>query len=303
MNLPTFKCRCSAISKIMSNSRSNPVLTEKQEIELKRLRDIQSEGLKELTVKQSADLVLLEEKERNGTKVVLSDSCRNYLIEWYCYEVMGYKSVEKEAVRDVMWLKKGRLVENDSIALLSVVDNKIYSKHEGRIANDYLTGEPDIVVGGLENAQKIIDIKSVWDYPGFLTKVALQEENNGYINQVQGYMDITGAPIGEVAYCLVDMPEVIRNDFKKKLFYSGDFVTEESPEFLELWHDLEHSMTFMSIPHELRVYKHPVEPFSHQERQKLYDRVKYCRDWLSEFHEKHIGMSRKEVSLIQNDAV
>ena len=282
MTLPLFRCRCSAISKIMSNSKTNPTLTEKQE---GRLRELRGKGA--LTSNQLLELSELEVKEQNKSKVVLSDTCRNYLIDWYCETVLGYRSVEKEAVRDVLWLKKGRLVEQDSIDLLSVVDGQIYEKNTERISNDWIIGEPDIVVGGLLNAEKVIDIKSVWDYPGFLTKYALQEENTAYIMQVQGYCDLVQAPIGEVAYCLVDMPDVIKNDYKKKLFYAGDFVTEESVEFLEMWQELERSMSFKDIHPKLRVYKHKVEPFTDQERQKVHDRIKYCRDWLEEFNEKH----------------
>jgi len=52
-----FKCRCSAINKMMANSRSNPILTENQVKELAEL-----ENRKELTVKQAEKLGELRTK-------------------------------------------------------------------------------------------------------------------------------------------------------------------------------------------------------------------------------------------------
>jgi oligoendopeptidase F len=61
MDFTTFKVRCSAISKVMSNSRSNPTLTDKQEEKLNTYRDKLDAG-GSLTPNQQAEMADLEIK-------------------------------------------------------------------------------------------------------------------------------------------------------------------------------------------------------------------------------------------------
>lgn len=188
--LPLFKCRCSAISKIMSNSKSNPVLTEKQGERLRELREKFGRGMPmtPLTVRQMDELSELETKEKNGKKVILSDTCIEYLMEWYAWETAGKRPLKEQF--EIAEMRKGKLAEGDSIALLSVVEGTLYEKNTERIENDFLSGEPDIYAGErIYAATKITDIKTCFDYPIFLKKI-----NNGLDagneEQVQGYCDI-----------------------------------------------------------------------------------------------------------------
>ena len=280
MDFNKFKCRCSAIGKIMSNSRSNAPLTEKQQQRLRELSDKPN-----ITENQKIELAELKLKEEKSKDVVLSDTCISYLMEWYALNVYGKKSIQKEF--DIVYTKKGKLVEGDSLLLLSVVEGEIYQKNTERVENDYLSGEPDTYVGEtIMTAEKIIDIKSSFDYPIFLDKINKSLDKD-YEQQIQGYCDITGAAEGEVAYCLVDMPEIIMNDYKRKLLFSGAYISEEDTRFLRDWEDFRHSMIFEDIPPTERVYRIKVEPFTPAEQQKLYDRVKQCRDWLFTFHEQY----------------
>lgn len=284
VNWDDFKCRCSGINKILSNSRSNPQLTEKQTLKL-----IELEAKEILSEKQEKEVAELLVKRQNSTKLVLSDTCIEYLMEVYSWATTGKVAVKKEM--DTYPMEKGKLVEVQSITLLSVIDGVLYFKNNERVTNDYLSGEPDIFVGeNIMSATKITDIKSCYDYPSFLKKLNVGIDN-GWEEQVQGYMDITKAPEGEIAHCLVDTPEIMIMDIKKRIFYKGDYVTEESPDFLEKWNKLERSMTFGDIPMAQRVYKIPVEPFSNEKRQQVYDRVKICREWLWKFHEMYMKLN------------
>jgi hypothetical protein len=164
-------------------------------------------------------------------------------------------------------------------------------KNEERVENKFLTGEPDVYKGEmLMKAKKITDIKSCWDYPIFLKKINTGLDD-GNEEQVQGYCDITGAPEGQVSYCLVDMPGIMRTDFKKRLFYQGEYISEESPSFLRKWEELERSMIFSDIPHRQRVFSIPIERFSEIKRQQVYDRVKVCREWLWKFDEMYQNLN------------
>jgi len=268
----------------MSNSRSNPVLTENQAKELQDLEyKLRTGG--PLTEKQRQKLAELQLKRENGKKVILSDTCIAYLMEEYAWRTARKKSVSKEM--DIEFTTKGRMCEEDSITLLSRVEKVFYKKNEERVSNDFLSGEPDLFTGEtIMTAERITDIKTVWDYPGFLKKIHTPLEN-GYTDQVGGYGDITGAKDLEVAYCLVNMPETTINDYKRRLFYRMDVATDENPEYKKAVAELEQSMRFDDIPIQKRVYKIPIEPYTKERQQLIYDRVKVCRDWLFTFYEQY----------------
>lgn len=274
INWQEFKVRCSAINKIMSNSRSNPQLTEKQAERFKKLEKKQP-----LTQKQAEEFAELLVKRANSAKVILSDTCIEYLMEEYAWRVHKKKPVSKEL--DIAYTRKGRLGEEDGIDLLSTVDNVYYEKNTERIYNDFLSGEPD-----LRAENRIRDIKVIWDEPTFLKKMNTGLEN-GHADQLGGYGDILGITDLGIANCLVNMPEVMINDYKRKLFYQMEVATEEAPEFKAKWAELEDSMRFDDIPKHQRVYKIKVDPFTKERKQAIYDRVKVCREWLFNFDQQY----------------
>lgn len=284
INWDEFKVRCSAINIAMSSSRSNPVLTENQVKKMKELRDKQqAKGF--LTTAQAQELAELEVKEKNSEKIILSDTCIGYLMEEYAWRIAGKKCISKEM--DIEYTQKGKLVEADSITLISRVDKVLYEKNTERISNDFLSGEPDIFKGPhILQAERIVDIKSVWDYPTFLKKIHTGLEN-GYKDQLGGYGDISGAQDLEVAFCLVNMPETIINDYKRRLFYRMEVATDQAPEYLRACEEMEASMRFDDILPEKRVHKVKVEPFTKERQQAIYDRVKVCREWLNIFDENY----------------
>ena len=274
-----FKCRCSAISKILSNSKDNPVITDKQAVLLSEL-----EGKAALTDKQKDEMARLIELKKNASKIILSDTCIDYLMEVYAWETERMIPVSKESM-DLMQMKKGKMAENQSIELISIVEDIWYEKNSVQVFNDFLTGEPDMFSGAsIHEAESITDAKSIWDYPGYLQKLHKPVEN-GYNQQVQGYCDITKASRGQIARVLVDTPEEIIQDMKWKIAKKFGAVTTESPDFLEEWAKWERSMKFSHIPINQRVYMIPVPLFTEIERQKVYDRVKICREWLCRFYE------------------
>ena len=276
----TWKCRCSAIWKIMADSKENPPITEIQLEELKKL-----EEKEKLTDAQKLKLASLIQKRENSKNIVLSATAIAYLTEAYAWETAKKKSVSREM--DITAFRKGKLCEQESIEMLSFVDNTVYQKNTERVENDFLSGEPDVFTGiSILEAVRVIDMKNTFDYPLFLAKITTSIDKANKI-QVQGYGDITGAKELQVAYALCNMPEIMRNDYKRKLFYQGEYISDESPDFLAKWNELERSMVFDEISPLKRVYKVPIEPFSEIERQAVYDKVKAGRDWLCNFHEQY----------------
>jgi hypothetical protein len=281
INFDDFKVRCSAITKILSESRDNPCITEKQLIFLAEL-----DKKEKLTDNQKAERTRLIQLKDNSTKVVLSDTCIDYLMECYSWITTKKISVSKEAM-DLMQMQKGILAEDDGIEIMSILDDRIYTKNKERKSNDYLTGIPDVFTGEeIMKAEIITDVKLMWDYPIFLKNIKKKLEQ-GYLQQVQGYCDITGASEGQIAKILVNTPQEIINEMQYKLAKKMGAMTIESPEFLKEWEQWERSMNFNDIPIRQRIFKIPVQPFTEFEKQKVYDRVKICREWLSNFHEDY----------------
>lgn len=280
-----WRCRCSAIRKMMSDSQKNPTLSEKQAARLKEL-----EQRNTLTEPMRIEYTKLVQYRENAGKTILSDGCIGYLMDVYAWETGGRIRVGKEL--DIEYLERGKMVEQECIDLLGFVENAFYEKNKERIYNDFLSGEPDIFTGeGIYKANKVVDIKSCQDHPTFLCKINSGLEN-GQAEQLQGYGDITGAKDLVVANCLVNLPEMQVMDKKYKLVRKLGCATDESPEFKEVWPQLYRSMVFDDIPHAQRVHKLKVEPFTDFERQAVYDRVKVCREWLNGFHERYLSLNQ-----------
>lgn len=281
VNWDLFRCRCSAIKKLLSNGAEGQQITEKQETELKRLQDLEKPS-----EKQSAEISRLMALKANKGKVVLGDTAIEYLMEVYSWETEGMIAVTKESL-DMMQMRKGKAVEVASGRLLSEVDGVDYLQHKERIFNEYLSGEIDFYLGeSVYKAINITDTKNANDYPGFLKKINKGLEQ-GQKEQLQGYGDISGAGDLVVANTLVSFtPEMIL-DMEYKVMRKLGCATNESPEFLEEWAKFEKSMIFDKIPPHKRVHKIKVEPFTDFERQKVYDRVKFCREFLWKFDEEH----------------
>lgn len=282
-----FKCRCSAIHSIVSNSRSNPCITEKQQLLLDELDKKET-----LTEKQKEERTRLIQLKDNSTKVILSDTAITYLLEEYAWRTQGMVRVTKELM-DIPQMQKGTIVEPQSLDLLSYVDKVKYEPNRDvngqreRVYNEYLSGEVDAYVGNsIMEAEKLPDVKSIWDYPTFLCKIKepLTIANDW---QLKGYGDITNAPEIFIGNCLINTPDEIINGIKWKLLNKMNVATEESPEFKEKWKIIERSMYFSHIQPNLRVFKKPVDRMTPIQQQFLYDRVKICREWLKNFHEDY----------------
>lgn len=277
----TFKCRCSGISKLLVNGADARQLTEKQGDELKKLEDA-----KFRTEKQDKEMERLLALKANKGKIALGESAIGYLMEVYAWETEGMIPVSRESM-DNLSISKGKKQEAQAGALLSFVDNIEYKVHKDRISNDFLSGEIDLYSGdSVYEAIRLPDIKNSWDYTIFLKKIRGGLES-GQREQMQGYGDITGCKDLLIANCLVDCTEQNIEDVRWRVIKKFGATTVESPEFIEEWAKWERSMLFSHIDPYKRVHKIQVEPFTDIERQKIYDRVKYARDWLFIFDEEH----------------
>lgn len=271
--------RCSCIGKIMAEGKGT-VLTEKQAETLIELQNKESR-----TPKQEEMLLSLIAKR--DAPPTLGDGCTSYLKEVYIYEKYGKEPVGGS--ERSKYTLKGKLVEEESIMMLSRIDSQTYTKNDKRFRNSHLQGEPDIIVTQGDSMVKIIDIKSSYDFSTLLSNIG-SPLNPLYKYQVQGYMALTGALEAEVCYCLVNMPQELINSEKKRLFYATNSATEENPEYIRQVSKLENNMSFDEIPIKERLIRFPVQR-DNELIDKIYKRVEACREWLKEFDEIHSSLN------------
>jgi len=140
-----------------------------------------------------SSLKLLMTKPKSGTG--LSETAKSLV-----------KDLAKEAVFGVRKkitskpIEKGVRCEKDSIDLLNMFLFSRYNKHVGRVSNNYITGECDILT-----SDTVRDIKTSWSidtFPFFADDIP-----NEYEWQMRGYMWLYNRDNAIVDFCLVDTPE------------------------------------------------------------------------------------------------
>jgi hypothetical protein len=146
---------------------------------------------------------------------VLSETAKSLVKQMAKEDFYGYNSELSNK-----YLNKGIDCENTSIELLNSVDFANYSKNTERKTNEWLTGEPDIVL-----ESKIIDIKTSWSLDTF---PCLTEDINpkDYEMQLRGYMMLFDKPCAEVVYCMVTTPEELRV-WESPLLHEVDHIAPE----------------------------------------------------------------------------
>ena len=220
----------------------------------------------------------------------LSLTCQKELIKIYNREVYG-------RVKDITTkqMEKGILAEDDSIKLFSQVEGKWYFKNEESLENEWFTGHPDIFLGeSIHNADEVNDIKTSFELDTFMPKL-IETPDKGYEAQLNVYYDLCNCPSGRLGYCLVDAPLSIIESEKRKLLYQMNVISEESPEYIKAAEELERLMVFSNdIDYRERVIKIPI-PRNDELIQKMKDKVPILRNWLQEFHEKHMNLYPKNL--------
>jgi hypothetical protein len=282
--------RCSAIGLVMTEPRgkSNRELYddafEKLGIEQEKYNAMPNKNLKTASNKmvkilsltdKVAELAEIKDEEQ------LSETCKSFLVQTYALE--RFRRTKEVTTPQMV---KGILVEDDSIDLFGQITDTKYTKNTVRLRNEFIAGTPDLFDGeDILASTQVFDIKSSWDIVTFLSNLD-GPINSMYYWQLQGYMALTGANIGTIAYCLVNTPEVLLNDEKRKLFYRMDVATEENPKYLLAAAQLEYNLTFNDIPKELRLLTFQVDR-NDEEICRVYQKVIKCRQYLAEFAERH----------------
>jgi hypothetical protein len=221
----------------------------------------------------------------------LSVSCQKALIKIYNQEVYGRK---KDITTKQM--DKGIICEPEAIQLFSLLEGRMYYKNDEELENEWFKGHPDIGnAANIRISTVVNDIKCSWDLDSFMAKL-LEDADKAYVAQLNVYYDLTGAQGGNIIYCLVSAPPQIINQEMESLQYRMAKNTEKI-DFLEDYEkaakELRNLMVFEDIDPRERVIKIPV-PRNDELIEKMKQKVPVMRNWLYEFHKKHMALYPKE---------
>lgn len=197
---------------------------------------------------------------------LISETTKTYLIDMYAYLRYGRKS-------DIVnkYVQKGLAVEEDSITLYSRVTGDFFIKNEEHFKNDFIMGTPDIVT------DPIVDIKSSWDLFTFL-KAKNSSLNKMYYWQLQGYMWLTGARNAKLAYCLVNTPDQIINDQKRKFMWNANMI-DETELSVKAFEEIERNGIYDDIPLSDRLHTIDIA-YNEADIERLKLRINDCRDYM-----------------------
>jgi hypothetical protein len=236
-----WKARCSSLGHIMT-CLPKP-LSEAEKIELDQLAEEKKTGInsngnktKWTDTKQSR-LDSLTKRENGEDE--LPAGALTHLDDVFRSQYWGRKRL-----LDNKYLEKGNLCEDDSLGLLSQIDNGFYVKNKDHYSNDFIQGTPDVV-------DPLIDTKSNYDLDSF-DKATLTPV---YEWQIKGYAWLIGKTEGTLAYCLVNgLIHHIQNE-RTKIFYALGTPDDDNDEWKEVRRQIERNHIF-DIPAFQKAYPH-----------------------------------------------
>lgn len=305
------KVRCSSIYNIMVSDRKKTNMqlyldacadiVSKQEKYNKLKKKDGTMGFKYIEDIGKLEAIIPILESQKDVEEPLSVSAKTYLNSLYAFEKYHKWSASKD--RGNKYTDKGKEAEANAIQMVSILEGKFYQKHEGRMENEFICGHPDVLDSDEDGKiVKVIDVKAPWDIETFFYNLGRPLVAQ-YYWQIQGYMALTGAEVGEVHFCLINTPESILNDELYRLFKKIDPVTEMNPEYVQAKNELINNLTFDDMPMEDRRIKFIVEK-NEEDIEKVYRRVEKCREWLFEVEKMHIegNVTENSLSLMETDA-
>jgi len=221
----------------------------------------------------SLGLILTESR----TKEPLGETAKNHLMECFVSRVYGRnKDITNK------YIEKGILAEEDSIDLYTLVKDRLFIKNTDVLSNDFFVGTPDLFEGPtIKEATVIIDLKTSWDIFTF-HQVIPKPLNKMYFWQLQAYMDLTGAKVGKLVYCLVNTPLKLVEDQKKKLMWTMGVIDPDTDEaYLKACQEVDRNSNYDDIEIEKKYIEFTIDR-DEDAISKAHDRVILCREFLND---------------------
>lgn len=139
---------------------------------------------------------------------VLSDKAKSSIRSMVKEDQFGFRSFTGNK-----YTIKGNSLEDQAIQLSGNMRFRKYQKHIGRVQNELITGECDV----LDQKRKlIIDTKCTWDigsHPFFEDEALEKVKKAGYDWQMQGYMWLYDCEVAHVDFWLFPCPAELLNDW------------------------------------------------------------------------------------------
>lgn len=139
---------------------------------------------------------------------VISDTAKSAIRDIVKEDLYGFRSFTGN-----QYTQKGNLLEDLAIEMSGKMRFRNYQKHVGRIENELITGECDVL--DLER-KLIIDTKVTWDigtHPFFADEAMEKVKKAGYDVQMQAYMWLYDCDVAHVDFWLFPCPPELLKDW------------------------------------------------------------------------------------------
>ena len=137
---------------------------------------------------------------------VISDTAKSAIRDIVKEDLYGFRSFTGN-----QYTAKGNLLEDLAIEMSGKMRFRNYQKHVGRVENELITGECDVL--DLER-KLIIDTKVTWDigtHPFFADEAMEKVKKAGYDVQMQAYMWLYDCDVAHVDFWLFPCPPELLN--------------------------------------------------------------------------------------------
>ena len=137
---------------------------------------------------------------------VISDTAKSAIRDIVKEDLYGFRSFMGN-----QYTQKGNLLEDLAIEMSGKMRYRNYQKHVGRVENELITGECDVL--DLER-KLIIDTKVTWDigtHPFFQDEAMEKAKKAGYDVQMQAYMWLYDCDVANIDFWLFPCPPELLN--------------------------------------------------------------------------------------------
>lgn len=301
MNFSTFVFRATSLGSLMSDpdGKSNLEKWNDAQAALEREQDYydamkKKDGkgaIKRLeNIRKWADK--LEELDAIKYQEVLSTGAKTFLKR--AYAKMKYNKRSATEFYDIKQLIKGTKSETLAINMLSTLDGRDYLKNTQKLNNGYISGTPDLFLGpSVSQSDYVIELKASWDIDSFYQNMET-EIKQSYWWQLQAYMWLTGASIGELSYCLVTTPPHLLKDEQDRLYKKMGVKSRKDPRYLKAAEKMLQNLNYDDIPIQERRLPFQVER-DEAAIARIPQKVEVARKYLQEIEEMHNKFSSKHV--------
>jgi len=139
---------------------------------------------------------------------VISDTAKSAIRDIVKEDLYGFRSFTGN-----QYTRKGNLLEDLAIEMSGKMRFRNYQKHVGRVENELITGECDV----LDIERKlIIDTKVTWDigtHPFFADESMEKVKKAGYDVQMQAYMWLYDCEVANIDFWLFPCPPELLKDW------------------------------------------------------------------------------------------